>query len=131
VGFRYRRRFKIPDGRLNFSKNRFGISAGTGRFHLGIDSSGRRFTSVSIPRGFSWRTSNSSSGRGQLLEGPESRLAGGRNAHGRSFAWLHRADPIGLNSLASPTEHQVSTGALSGDANLRGTPATRCKKGRI
>ena len=57
MGLRFQRRIKILPGlHINLSKSGVGLSVGTRGAHIGIDSRGRRYTSVGVPgTGVSWR----------------------------------------------------------------------------
>jgi len=57
MGLRFQRRIKVlPGVRINLSKSGVGVSVGGRGAHFGIDSRGRRYTSVGLPgTGLSWR----------------------------------------------------------------------------
>jgi Protein of unknown function (DUF4236) len=57
MGFRFQRRIKVlPGVHINLSKSGVGLSVGGRGAHIGIDSHGRRYTSVGLPgTGISWR----------------------------------------------------------------------------
>jgi hypothetical protein len=57
MGLRFQRRIKVfPGVRINLSKSGGGVSVGGRGAHFGIDSRGRRYTSVGLPgTGLSWR----------------------------------------------------------------------------
>ena len=57
MGLRFQRRIKLfPGVRINLSKSGVGVSVGDRGAHFGIDSRGRRYTSVGLPgTGLSWR----------------------------------------------------------------------------
>ncbi|MGA2195621.1 MAG: DUF4236 domain-containing protein [Bryobacteraceae bacterium] len=57
MGLRFQRRIKLlPGVRINLSKSGVGLSVGGRGAHFGIDSRGRRYTSVGLPgTGLSWR----------------------------------------------------------------------------
>jgi len=57
MGLRFQRRIKVlPGVRINLSKSGVGFSVGGRGAHIGIDSRGRRYTSVGLPgTGVSWR----------------------------------------------------------------------------
>lgn len=57
MGLRFQRRIKLlPGVRINLSKSGVGFSIGGRGAHIGIDSRGRRYTSVGLPgTGVSWR----------------------------------------------------------------------------
>ena len=57
MGLRFQRRIKVfPGVRINLSKCGVGLSVGGRGAHFGIDSRGRRYTSVGLPgTGDSWR----------------------------------------------------------------------------
>jgi len=57
MGLRFQRRIKVlPGVRINLSKFSVGLSVGGRGAHIGIDSRGRRYTSVGLPgTGISWR----------------------------------------------------------------------------
>jgi len=57
MGLRLQRRIKVfPGVRINLSKSGVGLSVGGRGAHFGIDSRGRRYTSVGLPgTGLSWR----------------------------------------------------------------------------
>lgn len=54
---RFQRRIRILPGlHINLSRSGVGLSVGTRGAHIGIDSRGRRYTSVGLPgTGVSWR----------------------------------------------------------------------------
>lgn len=49
MGWSYRKSFKAGPFRVNVSKSGIGCSAGTRGFRTGVRSSGRRYTSMSVP----------------------------------------------------------------------------------
>ena len=50
MGLRFQRRIKVlPGVRINLSKSGVGLSVGGRGAHIGIDSRGRRYTSVGLP----------------------------------------------------------------------------------
>lgn len=57
MGLRFQRRIKVlPGVRIELSKSGVGFSVGGRGAHFGIDSRGRRYTSVGLPgEGASWR----------------------------------------------------------------------------
>ncbi len=57
MGLRFQRRIKLlPGVRINLSKSGVGFSIGGRGAHIGIDSRGRRYTSLGLPgTGVSWR----------------------------------------------------------------------------
>ena len=68
MSWSYRKSIRIGPFRVNLSKSGVGYSVGAGGFRSGVSSSGRRYTSVSIPgTGMRYYKSRKASGSGCLL----------------------------------------------------------------